>query len=188
MKLHITIMAVAAAVVALHGCNERKAQPQRAADAATETTDTDSTVYGICGDGTSMHTLQLITDAGDTLDYELLDSQDREADVQGGLMAGDRMAVMGKVENGTNVASRAINLTTLLGRWSSIDKDFVIEEGGTVKSNIKAENNSWISWKIHNGKLLLNKDTFSISVLGADSLFLENDRGIFTYKRQKSAK
>lgn len=88
-----------------------------------------------------MHTLQLITDVGDTLEFALLDGYDMPSDVQGGLMAGDRMAVVGTMMDGERVATKVINVTTLLGKWVSIDKNFEIEEGGTVKSNVKAETN-----------------------------------------------
>ncbi len=142
----------------------------------------DSTVYGVCGDGTAMHTLQLITDVGDTIEYTLLDSDGNPTDVQGGLMAGDRMAVIGTTVDGERVGTHVINMTTLLGKWGSIDKNFEIEEGGVVKSYVKAESHPWTSWKIVNGKLLLNRDTFTINSLGADSLLLENNKGIFAYK------
>ena len=67
----------------------------------------------------------------------------------------------------------------------SLDKNFEIQEGGTVKCYIKEETNPWTSWKIYNGKLVLNRDTFTIDNLGADSLYLENNEGIFTFKREK---
>jgi len=141
----------------------------------------DSTVYGVCGEGTAMHTLELITDGGDTLYYTMRVEED--AEIVGGLMAGDRMAVMGKQEDHSLVATKIINLTTLLGKWTSLDKNFEIVEGGLVNSNVEAESNPWVSWKILNGKLLLNTDTFDIVDLGADSLYIENDKGIFVYKR-----
>lgn len=154
----------------------------------------DSTVYGVCGDGTSMHSLQLITDAGDTLTYTILDSEadlDGEvsggivSNVEGGLMAGDKVAVTGLKVDGELIANRVINVTSLLGHWTSLDKNFEIEEGGTVRSSLKAETNPWTSWKILNGQLLLNRDTFDITSLGADSLYIENQKGIYTFKRQK---
>ncbi|MCH4147269.1 MAG: lipocalin family protein [Prevotella sp.] len=146
----------------------------------------DSTVYGVCGDGTAMHTLQLVTDAGDTLTYLMLEEESNENPVVGGLLAGDRLAVVGyKNADKELIVNKVVNLTTLLGKWMSIDKNFEIQEGGVVKSNVKAETNPWTSWKIYNCQLLLNKDTFNIDELGADSLYLENEQGIFTYKRQK---
>lgn len=169
------------------GCNNQKAKTQEGTETTMEETN-DTTVYGVCGDGTAMNTLELITDAGDTLTYTLIDEgADMEvetvSDVQGGLMAGDKMAVTGHKTTDGLVADKVVNVTSLLGCWTSIDKNFEIEEGGTVRSAVKAETNPWTSWKILNGKLLLNRDTFEIESLGADSLYLENANGIFTFKR-----
>lgn len=175
-------------VLMLAACDAKKKQQIEDTDEVVEVNDT--TVYGVCGEGTSMHSLEIITDAGDTLVYTLL-SQDAEtevetpSDVQGGLMAGDKMAVTGHKTADELVADMVINVTSLLGHWTSIDKNFTIEEGGTVHSAVKAETNPWTSWKILNGSLLLNRDTFAIDGLSADSLYLENANGIFTFKRQK---
>lgn len=180
-------------LLVLAGCNSKKEKPNIQANDVEEVAD--STVYGVCGEGTSMHSLELITDTGDTLTYTILDA---EADmdgmvtggglvshVEGGLMAGDKVAVTGQKVDGELIADKVINVTSLLGHWTSIDKNFEIEEGGTVRSSVKAESNPWTSWKILNGRLLLNRDTFNINSLGADSLYIENDKGIYTFKRQK---
>ena len=180
-------------LLVLAGCNSKKEKPNLQANDVEEVAD--STVYGVCGEGTSMHSLELITDTGDTLTYTILDA---EADmdgmvtggglvshVEGGLMAGDKVAVTGQKVDGELIADKVINVTSLLGHWTSIDKNSEIEEGGTVRSSVKAESNPWTSWKILNGRLLLNRDTFNINSLGADSLYIENDKGIYTFKRQK---
>ena len=146
----------------------------------------DSTVYGVCGEGTAMHTVELITDAGDTVKYMIDEDSEGRQDVQGGLLVGDRLAIIeGTGLDGDKTAKKVINLTTLLGKWTSLDKNFEILEGGLVKSNVDAESHPWTSWKILNGQLLLNKDTFNIDQLSADSLYLENKEGIFVYKRTK---
>lgn len=145
----------------------------------------DTTVYGVCGESTSMHNIELITDLGDTLEYTAMDGGSDSAVILGGLLAGDRLAVIGHKVGGERFAQRVINLTTLLGKWISLDKNFEILEGGQIKNNVKAETNPWTAWKICNGKLLLNKDTFMIDNLGADSLYLENKEGIFAFKRVK---
>ena len=94
------------------------------------------------------------------------------------------MAVIeGASLDGEKSTKKIINLTTLQGKWLSLDKNFEIQEGGVVKSNVKAESKPWTSWKILNGRLLLNKDTFDIVKLGNDSLYLENRVGIFAFKR-----
>ncbi len=80
---------------------------------------------------------------------------------------------------------KVINLTSLMGKWTSIDKNFDIKDDGVVESHISAESKPYTSWKILNGKLLLSTDTFEILNLGPDSLSLENNKGIFVYKRQK---
>ena len=131
-----------------------------------------------------MHSLELFSDEGDTLSV-FIDDVDPSI-VQGGLMAGDRIALLTyKAQDGEMVARKVINLTSLLGKWISLDKNFDLLEGGVVKNNVKAETNPWTSWKILNGKLLLNKDTFDIDNLGPDSLLLENHQGIFVFKRQE---
>ena len=75
-----------------------------------------------------------------------------------------------------------VNLTTLLGKWTALDKNFELQEGGVAVSNV-TEPKPITEWKISNGRLVLSADTFDIYELGADSLFLENDNGIYTYKR-----
>ena len=135
----------------------------------------DTTVYGVCGESTSMHNIE----------YTALDDGRDSTVILGGLLSGDRLAVIGHEVDGERFAQRVINLTTLLGKWVSIDRNFEILEGGQIKSNVKAETNPWTVWKICNGKLLLNKDTFMIDNLGADSLYIENKEGIFAFKRVK---
>lgn len=143
----------------------------------------DETVYGRCGDGSTMHTLELITDNGDTLAFSI--NNDSVSNVKGGVGIGDRMAVMvDHSADNTDIpsAKEVINLTTLIGKWVSLDKSFELQEGGVIISNIK-EPKPYVEWKILNGQLVLSADTFSIFELGADSLMLENERGIYAYKR-----
>lgn len=183
-KVSFLFMALALMTFAMTGCKNKTQKQNRDTAAVAIPTVADSTVYGVCGENTAMHTLSLITDAGDTLQYILDDTE--ENPVVGGLLAGDRLAVLeGPEMDGEKTAKKVINLTTLLGKWTSLDKNFEIEEGGEVKSYVEAEKNPWTSWKILNGKLVLNKDTFTIDNLGSDSLYLENNEGIFVYKRAK---
>ncbi len=181
----------------LMACNGNK---QKGVDNDAATTDdtaaTDSTLYGICGEGTAMHTLQLITLTGDTLNLSLLPDDDTDdpyaatpATVNGGLMCGDHLAVLATTTAADGpVATKVINLTSLMGRWTSISRNFVIEEGGIVTSDVKAETRPYTSWKIFNGQLLLGRDTFNIVTLGPDSLAIENHNGIYLYKRQLTSR
>ena len=170
-------------------CNGNK-QKGSDTDVNADTAATDSTLYGICGEGTAMHTLQLITLTGDTLNLSLLPDDDADPDadaatVNGGLMCGDHLAVLATTTADGPVATKVINLTSLMGRWTSISRNFVIEEGGVVTSDVKAETHPYTSWKIYNGQLLLGRDTFNIVTLGPDSLAIENHNGIYLYKRQR---
>ena len=144
----------------------------------------DSTIYGKCGEGSMMHTLELVTDEGKTLTFTI--DEENGSDVQGGMMSGDRMAVTYYKTADENIAHKVINLTTLLGRWTSLDKNFTINEDGSIDSNVPAESKPFTAWTICNAKLILNTDTFEILTLGADSLELESAKGIFVYKRQNT--
>jgi hypothetical protein len=151
---------------------------------ATAKNSVDTTIYGKCGDGTAMHTLELVLDNGKTETF-MMETEDSTTSVVGGLLVGDRMAVIAQKQDGDYFAKKVINITSLMGKWTSIDKNFAIKEGGTVESYVKAETHPYTSWKIFNGKLILSADTFDIVNLGADSLYLENTKGIYGYKRQK---
>lgn len=183
-------IAVVFLMVAVAGCREGKTQKDskniQLDSLATETIeDEDTTLYGICGEGTAMHSLELIRDEGDTLFLSF--GEDSISPVRGGLQVGDRMAVIAKeidAEGKCGVASLVVNLTTLLGKWSALDKSFELQEGGVVVSNV-TEPRPIVEWKMLNGQLILSADTFDIYELGADSLYLENRTGIFAYKRVK---
>jgi len=170
------------------GCKDTKTPKETAkVTAAPDLIDEapDTTLYGKCGEGTMMNTLELVIEGGDTLTLSL--PEDSTFSVKGGLSADDRLAVI--VEKSANPdendkAAVVINLTTLLGKWSALDKTFVLEEGGAVECNVQ-EPRPITEWKIYNGHLLLSADTFDIYALGADSLYLENKDGIFAYKRMK---
>lgn len=171
---------------AMAGCQPTSSQQQLQAFANLQDVaeDPDATCYGVCGEGTSSQMLELINTDGDTVYYKI--NTDGEEVVRGGLMAGDRIAVVGNTDDyGEQQASVVLNLTSLLGRWTSIDKDFEIQEGGVVVSHVPAESKPWHSWKVLNGKLLMDSDTFAIAELGADSLCLENSAGIFVYERME---
>lgn len=174
-------------IIAAAGCNDKKPATIGFNDSllAEKETVPDTTIYGRCGEGTAMHTLELITEKGDTVSYTL-ENGDTPADVQGGLLVGDRLAVISATDNdGNRYAQKVVNLTTLLGKWASLDKSFEIQEDGVVVSSV-SEPKPYVAWKIFNGKLILSADTFDIYSLGADSLYLENNKGIYAYKRIKN--
>lgn len=190
MKKLLGVVSLTVIAIALASCHDNTKKPVATNSDTTvveESSIEDTTVYGVCGENTAMHTLELITTAGDTLSYLIDEEGTVPSQVLGGLLAGDRMAVIGRVVDGERVAQRAINLSTLLGTWASLDRKFEIQEDGVVASSATVESNPWKTWKIVNGHLVLNADTFDINSLGADSLYIENDKGIFVYQRLSSA-
>lgn len=142
MKRLVYVMMALVVLFAANSCKDKKTVPVISTNdsVALEDAENDSTIYGVCGEGTSMHSLELISDAGDTLTVFIDDEQ--PGIVQGGLLAGDRIALIGYKATGVAemLAQKVINLTSLLGKWTSIDKNFDILEGGEVKNNVKAEN------------------------------------------------
>lgn len=179
--------ALAMATLVAAGCGGNKTDKSKANDDTVkqEVTDQDSTVYGTCVEG-SNHRVIIKTDDGRMMGFTK-DVDDSVSVVQGGILIGDEMAVtyLFDKENYDTVATRVINLTTLRAHWRSLDRDFEFEKGGTIKSNQPNETHPWTSWRILNGRLLLSTDTFDITLLSADSLYLSNDKGIYTYKRVK---
>lgn len=182
MKKVLYVICAFVAIISCLSCNNGKQQVEETADSlAVETVDT--ALYGKIGEGTMMHTLELLTDDGQLMTMDI--DEETGDGVLGGLLVGDRVSVtFAKGEDG-NVAQKVINLTTLLGRWTSLDRNFTINEDGSVESNVQAESRPYTHWSMLNGQLILNADTFDVLSLGADSLSLENANGIFVYKRQK---
>lgn len=190
MMRKITFVAIIVVVVGMiTGCKDKPTKSIATISPMADTaTVADTTIYGICGEGTMMNTLELKCDDG-SLRHFMIDEDDTLGFiVQGGMLAGDRMAVVAHVSYGDTIADKIINLTSLQGRWTSLDKNFEIRDGGVVKSFMEAEADPWTSWKIFNGHLVFGRDTFDIDELGADSLMLENADGIFVYKRGKETK
>ncbi len=143
----------------------------------------DSTIYGTLVDG-GMNSMLLLTDEGDTL--ELLRNPDDTTDVvKGGIVPNDRYAVIAYTSYGERFIRTAIDIESLKGSWSSLDRNFEIEDGGAVKSALASETNAWKTWKIYNGQLVFDRDTFIVDELGADSMLLESRDGIYSFKRAK---
>ena len=74
MKKLIPVVVMAVSAMMMVGCNDtKKKMPVVTVSDSIRTSedDNDTTVYGVCGEGSSMHMIQLITDSGDTLRLNL---------------------------------------------------------------------------------------------------------------------
>lgn len=184
MKKLLYTFVCCALITSMISCNEKKQDADTNSSDSIATEIPDSAIYGIVNESTTMSNLVITTDEGKTIEMEV--NTDSLSDIQGGIFAGDRMAIITtKTENGM-IVKKAINLTSLLGKWISLDRNFEINEDGVVKSNISAETKPYTAWSTINGNLVLNTDTFQVLLLGPDSLSLENNDGIFVYKRIKN--
>lgn len=186
-KLSILASAIMALAVIV-GCKP-SAKDAGGNDSSADSTNTDkqtevvdTTVYGTYVDG-GMSAFDLKCD-DDSVRNFIIESDSNV--VFGGFTQGDQMAVICQTDGlGEKVATKVINLTTLQATWTSLDRNFEIQKGGAVQSHQQGETHPWTSWRILNGHLLLNKDTFDIDRLDGDSLFLENKDGIFGFARLK---
>ena len=199
MKRISVIMMVAVAVWMMASCgNGTKQVPFDNGDSAA-IANADPTVYGVCGEETAMHTLQLLTDTGDTLVLDLTPAQE-ENQVLGGLQAGDRMVVVPSKDKKSALV--VINQSTLLGNWvmpnpidGSDEVGICIKEGGIAES-IEQSSIIYKTWRLVKGKLevTLVRDggsgedeiyVYDILKLNADSLVYKDAEDTFEYGRQK---
>jgi hypothetical protein len=195
-----TVIFVMAAILAI-GCGGSKKANFSEDLEAEEELDAyrDSTIYGFCTDKSTGDILQIITDAGDTLNINVANAREN-GDIKGGYNKGDEMAV---VANGdSTIALLVINKTALLGNWvmpnpidGSSETGISIRRGGSVES---IDQNAIIykSWRIYNGKLQITAtredgvdvdETFiySIKRITPDSLVIQDAEETFEYSRQK---
>lgn len=180
----LSFMATLMAVACFCSCkdnNPKVAMPEVVEDTVVAV---DNSVYGICGDGTSMNSLQLVTAKGDTSVF-MLDDGNHHADVQGGLNAGDSMAVVTAADgDGVALPSKVVNISSLMGKWGTLERHFALKADGTVESNVK-EPRPYTHWQLFNGRLVLSQDTFAIAQLGPDSLYLRHGDDTIGYRRLK---
>ncbi len=165
----------------------------------------DKTIYGLCGPATAMNTLEVLTDSGDTLHLSITTAQEA-GQVFGGLQSGDRLAIMANADK--TVATKVINLNTLLGDWvmpdpldGSAEVGIRIKEGGIAES-IEMTNIYYRTWKIFNGNLEIQAvregggdeeeiNLYEILILGSDTLAyktigrLRDEEETFEYNRWK---
>ena len=201
MKKSESILLAAAIVMTIGSCGNKGNQQVVENDADTTVVvsiNRDSTLYGICGGGTTGNSLQLITDIGDTLNVSIAEANNNGR-CFGGIEVGDRLAVMLKNKS---VARLVINQTALLGDWvmpnpidGSSEMGIRIKEGGIAES-IDQPSLTYRSWRLFNGKLELvavregggdevETMLYDIIAMGPDTLVFKDSEDTFEYSRYK---
>lgn len=201
MKKSESILLAAAVAMTIGSCGNKGNQQVVENDADTTmvvSINRDSTLYGICGGGTTGNSLQLITDIGDTLNMSIAEANNNGR-CFGGIEVGDRLAVMLKNKS---VARQVINQTALLGDWvmpnpidGSSEMGIRIKEGGIAES-IDQPSLTYRSWRLFNGKLELvavregggdevETMLYDIIAMGPDTLVFKDSEDTFEYSRYK---
>ena len=196
----LSFLCILSALIVLFGScgNSSQKVPFDSGDSAYSAK-ADPTLFGVCGVETSMNTLQLITDTGDTLMLDLTVARDKDQ-VFGGLQVGDRMAVIANDEHTGSIM--VVNQAALLGNWvmpnpidGSDEVGISIKEGGIAES-IEQSAIIYKTWKLTRGKLEIvlvreggteEEETYLYDIVKVtpDSLVFKDAEDTFEYSRQK---
>ncbi len=202
-KISVVMMLIAALVMTMSSCGGKSQPvPFDEGDSADVDAMKDPTIYGVCGEGTAMNTLQIVTDLGDTLQLDLSYASENNQ-VFGGLQVGDRMAVVPNAQK--TGALIVVNQAALLGNWvmpnpldGSDEVGFRIKEGGIVEG-IEQSTLTYKTWRLVRGKLEIISVRegageeeeivlYDFVKLSADSLILKDNEDTLEYGRQQAKK
>lgn len=169
-----SLLSIAAILLLLVSCVEtKKAEPEKDGFYPSGIL---NVAVGIVGDGTSMHSLELINQSGDTLYF------DYENNALGGVAVGDVVNVEypnveGEMEP---TALSIVNVTAMSRRWvgnhEASTYSFTFDESGTMEC--EGFDEPYTRWSIIGGQLYLlqndHTDKYEISLLTEDSLILRS--------------
>lgn len=202
-KIWIVVMLVAAVVMTMSSCGGKTQQvPFDNGDSTDLSALQDPTIYGVCGEGSAMNTLQIVTDLGDSIVLDLNYARENNQ-VFGGLQAGDRMAVVPNSKK--TEALIVVNQADLLGNWvmpnpldGSDEVGFRIKEGGILEG-IEQSSLTFKTWRLVRGKLETvavregggeeeEVNIYDLVKLTPDSLILKDNDDTYEYGRQQVKK
>ena len=202
-KIWIVVMLVAAVVMTMSSCGGKTQQvPFDNGDSTDMSAMQDPTIYGVCGEGSAMNTLQIVTDLGDSIVFDLNYARENNQ-VFGGLQAGDRMAVVPNSKK--TEALIVVNQADLLGNWvmpnpldGSDEVGFRIKEGGILEG-IEQSSLTFKTWRLVRGKLETvavregggeeeEVNIYDLVKLTPDSLILKDSDDTYEYGRQQVKK
>lgn len=198
--LYLVILAAGTAFI---GCGSKGAQQSNTPDDdQINYVLRDTAIYGFCAEGSAMNTLQIITDAGDTITVSTLRAQEK-GKVLGGYAVGDEIALIANKD--TTQAILVINKSMLNGDWvmpnpmdGSNETGVRILRGGVAES-IDQSSIIYKSWRIFNGQLQFTVSredgidmeeifVYDIIKLTTDELIIKSadeDQETFEYCRPK---
>ena len=162
-------------LLALTSCIETKKGDGEAEKDSLAIADRQTIEVGIVGDGTSMHSLEFVSQSGDTL-YIVY-----ENNAVGGLACGDLISVEYSEGDEELNAQYIVNLMALCNSWVASDKYgnsyLTLDKNGGA--SYVGSDFPYKKWTICDGCLYLTKDEttdkFDIVLLTEDSLLLKMD-------------
>jgi hypothetical protein len=189
--------AVVSAIVLLASCVTKGPKTYPFEEVNIIASEPDTMIYGFCTNVSTEENLVIVTDAEDTIRLSLHNALEKHR-VLGGYSYGDEMAVA--VNADTTQATYVINMTTLLGNWEmpnpidgSDQTGIAIFKGGVAES-INQSSLVYKSWRIFNGKLLIQTSRndgidvdetliYDIKYLSPDSLVISGEDDIYHFSR-----
>ncbi|MBO4462687.1 MAG: hypothetical protein J5797_00640 [Prevotella sp.] len=188
---HYTMMMLLAVIIAatLGSCNIKKPQHYPYEEVTPVKQVGDSTIYGICGSGSTNDQLQIITDNEDTLYFDVTEAR-KNGMVLPGYSRGENLCVIADT-TGT-IALKVINKDMLLGEWvipspydGSTPSGIIIKDNGDAEGFEQQGDIEYKAWRIFNGQLQIVETrgddtdlyytlTYEITRMTADSLYLSN--------------
>lgn len=185
----IGVLMAIAGFTAAGSCDLKKPQKYGFEEVTINHQIKDTTIYGICGSGSTELKLQLITDTDDTLFFDVTDARKR-GKVLPGYRMGENLCVVADT-SGTK-ALIVISKDKLLGEWvipspydGSSPSGIVIKDNGDAEGFNQQGDIEYKAWRIFNGQLqivetrgddtdLYYTHTYNITRMTQDSLYLSN--------------
>jgi len=199
MRNFSLITIIIMAIMTMVSCGNKTQQVPFDNGDSADIANKDSTIYGVCGEATTMHVLQMLTDTGDTLMLDIADAIEN-GQVMGGLQVGDRLAVIPQKDK--EKARFVLNQSALLGNWvmpnpidGSDEVGIRIKEGGIAES-IDQSTITYKTWRLVKGKLEIvmvheggsgEDETYLYDLvrLEPDTLVYKSVDETYEYSRQK---
>ena len=188
---HFTLLTFMAIVglAAISSCNLKQPQQYPFEEVSVVQQTSDSTIYGICGSGSTNGKLQIITDNEDTLYFDVTEAR-KNGMILPSYNRGENLCVIADT-TGT-VALKVINKDMLLGEWvipspydGSSPSGIIIKDNGDAESFEQQGDIEYKAWRIFNGQLQIVETrgddtdlyytlTYDITRMTRDSLYLSN--------------
>ena len=152
------------------------------ADSMAEAVPQLNQVAGTVGEGTSMHSLELLLGDGNSMYFFY------ENNAIGGISAGDEVSVTYDKIEGELTAINIVNLTALTHLWKVEGQNQHLEINSKGRLTTYGMKDAYNKWTIAENQIILSgnqlTDTLGIQLLTADSLIIANENKSFIMSKE----